>query len=115
MSKRLQVLVEEDELREIRKVARARRMTVAEWVRAAIREARRREPAAPVERRLAVVRARYVALARRDAFDRYPGITRLTGSSHDGRAPWSSGAVDDERRAGAALENGAAAPDWRER
>ncbi|HVR29652.1 MAG TPA: antitoxin [Thermoanaerobaculia bacterium] len=57
MTKRLQVLVEEDELREIRKVARARRMTVAEWVRTAMRDARRREPRAPVERKLAVVRA----------------------------------------------------------
>jgi predicted 2-oxoglutarate/Fe(II)-dependent dioxygenase YbiX len=51
------VLVEEDELREIRKVAHARRMTVAEWVRSAMREARRREPTAPAERKLAVVRA----------------------------------------------------------
>jgi hypothetical protein len=57
MSKRLQVLIEEDELREIREVARARRMTVAEWVRTAMRETRRREPGAPPERKLAVLRA----------------------------------------------------------
>jgi hypothetical protein len=57
VSKRLQVLVEEDELREIREVARARRMTVAEWVRSAMRVARQREPAEPAERKLAVVRA----------------------------------------------------------
>jgi len=57
MTKRLQVLVEEDELHEIRKVARARRLTVAEWVRSAMRDARRREPSAPAERKLAVVRA----------------------------------------------------------
>ena len=57
MSKRLQVLVEEDEMREIRKAARARRMTVAEWVRSAMRDARRREPATAAERKLAVVRA----------------------------------------------------------
>ncbi len=57
MTKRLQVLVEDDELAEIRDVARARRMTVAEWVRGAMREARRREPSTPPERKLAVVRA----------------------------------------------------------
>lgn len=57
MSKRLQVLVEEDELREIKRVAAARRMTVAEWVRTAMRDARRRQPEAPPERKLAAVRA----------------------------------------------------------
>jgi hypothetical protein len=45
MSKRLQVLLEEDELDEIRKIARRERTTVAQWVREAIREARRRSPA----------------------------------------------------------------------
>lgn len=40
MSKRLQVLFEDEELEEIRRVARARRMTVAEWVRQSLREAR---------------------------------------------------------------------------
>jgi predicted 2-oxoglutarate/Fe(II)-dependent dioxygenase YbiX len=45
MSKRLQVLLGEDELDEIRKMARRQRTTVAQWVREAIREARRRSPA----------------------------------------------------------------------
>ena len=45
MSKRLQVLLEEDELDEIRRIARRQRTTVAQWVRDAIREARRRSPA----------------------------------------------------------------------
>ena len=57
MSKRLQVLFEEQELREIRRAAKARRQTVAEWVRGALREARRAEPTVPVERKLAVLRA----------------------------------------------------------
>jgi hypothetical protein len=57
MSKRLQVLLEENELREIRRAARARHMTVAEWVRGAMRAARRSEPGAPPERKLAVVKA----------------------------------------------------------
>ena len=38
--KRLQVLVPEDEYAEIQDAAQERRMTVAEWVRQAMREAR---------------------------------------------------------------------------
>lgn len=57
MSKRLQVLVDEPELREIQRAARAGRVTVAEWVREALRAARREEPRATPERKLAVVRA----------------------------------------------------------
>ena len=40
MSKRLQVLLEDKELRQIQKSARESRMTVAEWVRQALRAAR---------------------------------------------------------------------------
>ena len=40
MTKRLQVLFEDAELREIKRVARRDRMTVAEWVRQSLREAR---------------------------------------------------------------------------
>jgi hypothetical protein len=57
MSKRLQVLLEEPELREIQRAARSRRMTVAEWVRQALRAARRREPTKDADRKLAAVRA----------------------------------------------------------
>lgn len=57
MPKRLHLLVDEEELQEIRKVAQARGMTVAEWVRNAIREERRRDLGLSPERRLAVVRA----------------------------------------------------------
>lgn len=45
MRKRLQVLLDEDEFEEIRKIARRQRTTVAQWVRDSIREARRRSPA----------------------------------------------------------------------
>lgn len=44
MSQRLQVLLDEAELHEIRKLARRERMSVAEWVRAALRRARRQAP-----------------------------------------------------------------------
>ncbi len=38
MSRRLQVLLEDAELRELPRAARAGRMTVAEWVRQALRD-----------------------------------------------------------------------------
>ena len=44
MSKRLQVLVEDEEDREIQGVARRQRLTVAEWVRQALRRAREDDP-----------------------------------------------------------------------
>ena len=53
MSKRLQVLFEEEELAEIRRTARRRRMTVAEWVRTSLREARREEPRSDIGTKLA--------------------------------------------------------------
>ncbi len=56
MSKRLQVLLDEPELREIQRAARTKRMTVAEWVRGALREARRREPLGDVGEKLGAVR-----------------------------------------------------------
>ena len=57
MSKRLQVLIDDPEWREIQKTARAHRMTVAEWVRQALRAARRKAPSADADRRIAAIRA----------------------------------------------------------
>ena len=57
MSKRLQILIEEAELRELRRVARRSNVTVAEWVRRALRAARRSEPTRDAARKLAVLRA----------------------------------------------------------
>ena len=45
MSKRLQVLFEEEELTELQEIARQNHMTLAEWVRQTLREARSRQPA----------------------------------------------------------------------
>ena len=56
MTKRLQVLMDDSELREIKRVARRNRMTVAEWVRQALRTARRQESLAPTDRKLSAVR-----------------------------------------------------------
>ena len=44
MTKRLQVLFDEEEYQEIQVVARRQRMTVAEWVRQTLRRARRNHP-----------------------------------------------------------------------
>ena len=44
MPKRLQVLLDEKEYREIQVVARGQRVTVAEWVRQALRKARADQP-----------------------------------------------------------------------
>ena len=55
MTKRLQVLLDEEELAEIQAAARARRVTVAEWVRGALRAARE-NPSAAAERKLATLR-----------------------------------------------------------
>ncbi len=56
MSQRLQVLLDPEELAEIRRVAKRHRMTVAEWVRQALRQARKGESAADPRRKLSVVR-----------------------------------------------------------
>lgn len=56
MTTRLQVLFEDDEIAEIRRVAKRHRMTVAEWVRQALRAARRDEQATDPGRKLRAVR-----------------------------------------------------------
>jgi hypothetical protein len=57
MSKRLQVLLDEKEWADIQRAARFKRMTVAEWVRQALRAARRREPQRDAETELKAIRA----------------------------------------------------------
>ena len=57
MSKRLQVILDEAELRAIQRAARSKRMTVAEWVRQALRAARRREPTNDARKKMEAVRA----------------------------------------------------------
>jgi hypothetical protein len=57
MSKRLQVVLDDAEYQEIRGVARRARLSVSEWVRQALREARRRIPSGDADRKLQVVRA----------------------------------------------------------
>ena len=56
MSKRLQVILDDAELREIKKIARARHLSVAAWVREVLRSARGRAAADPADK-LAAIRA----------------------------------------------------------
>jgi hypothetical protein len=57
MAKRLQVILQDPEYREIQRAARSRQMSIAEWVRQALSHARRREPQGDVEKKLAAIRA----------------------------------------------------------
>jgi hypothetical protein len=57
MAKRLQVILKDPQYREIKRAARARRMSVAEWVRQALDQAHRRQPVGEVGKKLEVIRA----------------------------------------------------------
>jgi hypothetical protein len=57
MSKRLQVLLKDPEYREIRQAARARNMSVAEWVRQALSLVRRSEPSGSASKKIEAIRA----------------------------------------------------------
>jgi predicted component of type VI protein secretion system len=57
MTKRLQVLLDEAEWRQIQRSARAERTTVAEWVRRALRQARRSASSKDADHKLAAIRA----------------------------------------------------------
>jgi hypothetical protein len=57
MAKRLQVILQDPEYREIQRAARARNMSIAAWVRRALSHALRREPQGGVEKKLAAIRA----------------------------------------------------------
>jgi hypothetical protein len=63
MSKRLQVILDDEEYREIQRAAAEQRMTVSEWVRQALARQRHSEPVVDVRRKLEVIRA---AAAHRD-------------------------------------------------
>jgi hypothetical protein len=56
MAKRLQVILQDPEYREIQRIARSRRMTIAEWVRQALTAARRYEPLGEASKKLDMIR-----------------------------------------------------------
>jgi hypothetical protein len=57
MSTRLQIVMDEKELREIRQAARRAGQSVSEWARVAMRQARRTSPTGDPTRKLATVEA----------------------------------------------------------
>lgn len=57
MTKRLQVILQDPEYREVQRAARSRQMSIAEWVRQALALARRREPVGDVGKKLEIIRA----------------------------------------------------------
>ena len=59
MSKRLQVILDDEELRDIQRIAGIKRMTVAEWVRQTLRAARRGEATGDTARKLTAIQAGY--------------------------------------------------------
>jgi len=56
MSKRLQVLLADREMSDIQRLARRERLTVGEWVRRTLRDARRNRPVNEPEAKLKAVR-----------------------------------------------------------
>lgn len=57
MSKRLQIILRDSEYREIKRAARARQISIAEWVRQALALAHRCESVGDVGKKLEVIRA----------------------------------------------------------
>ena len=56
MAKRLQVILQDDEYKAVQRAARARRMSLAEWVRQALDLQRRREPVDDITKKLEVLK-----------------------------------------------------------
>ena len=57
MAKRLQVILKDPEYREVKRAARSRQMSIAEWVRQALDQAHRREPMGRAGKKLEVIRS----------------------------------------------------------
>ena len=57
MAKRLQVILQDPEYREIQRAARSQHLSIAAWVRQALAAARRRDPIGDPGKKLGVVRA----------------------------------------------------------
>jgi hypothetical protein len=57
MAKRLQVIFQDPEYREIQRAASAQHLSIAAWVRQALATARRREPVGDAGKKVAAVRA----------------------------------------------------------
>ena len=56
MPKRLQVILQDSDYRDIQRAARARRMSLAEWVRQSLDSARRQQPEGSLSKKLEALR-----------------------------------------------------------
>jgi hypothetical protein len=56
MAKRVQIVLKDQEYREIQRAARSRHMSLAEWVRQALGSARRQEPTSSMGKKLESIR-----------------------------------------------------------
>jgi len=63
MSKRLQVILSDEDMRDLQRIARQQKTTVADWVRRALLLARNRQPTKDADKKIQVIRA-----AAREAF-----------------------------------------------
>ena len=57
MSKRLQVILQDAEYRQIKRLAQSRHLSIAAWVRQALAVARRKEPLGDGAKKLDIIRA----------------------------------------------------------
>jgi len=57
MTKRLQVLLADRDYRDIQRLAKAKNLSIAEWVRQALDAARRKQPIGDAARKLDAIRA----------------------------------------------------------
>jgi hypothetical protein len=57
MSKRLQVVMSDSELRALQRIAKRKGVPLSEWVRQALRRAQRIEDVGPPDRKLAAIRS----------------------------------------------------------
>jgi hypothetical protein len=57
VAKRLQVILQDPEYRAVKRAARSRQMSIAEWVRQALDLAQRREPMGKADEKVGVIRA----------------------------------------------------------
>jgi hypothetical protein len=57
MSKRLQVILADEDMKQLRRIARLQKTSVAEWVRRALAAARERQPLQEADKKIQVIRA----------------------------------------------------------
>jgi hypothetical protein len=57
MSKRLQVILSDEDMRDLQRIARQEKTTVADWVRRALLSARNQKPTKQAEKKIQVIRA----------------------------------------------------------